>query len=210
MSKKILLVEPVSHNTYPPLGLLKISLYHKLQGDYVHYTYGNNVWASEQFWDVIYITSMFTWDFDILIKTIRYYSKNHYNFRNIKIGGVAATLLGEEVEALTGIMPHKGTIKNPDEFLDELSNTREFNYLKHCQPYVDYLPPDYEVALANESYQKLLSDSYMLYCTKGCPNSCNFCAVNTLEPQYVDYVPISPRVEYIKRRFGKKFITIFR
>ena len=36
MNKNILLVEPAYNNPYPPLGLMKISTWHKRKGDEVH------------------------------------------------------------------------------------------------------------------------------------------------------------------------------
>ena len=39
--KKILLIEPNYLNKYPPLGLMKLSAYHKLLGDYVFFYKGD-------------------------------------------------------------------------------------------------------------------------------------------------------------------------
>ena len=35
MSRRILLLEPNYHNKYPPMGLMKLAMYHRLQGDFV-------------------------------------------------------------------------------------------------------------------------------------------------------------------------------
>lgn len=208
--KKILIVEPQSRNTYPPLGLMKLSTYHKLKGDSVQYVYGKDEWSNGQYWDVIYISSMFTWDFKELVATIKYYSENLFNFKNIKVGGVSATLLCDEIEALTGIVPTVGTLDCVDPFLEEVArNERWANYLNDCSPCIDYLPPDYSVSEYREKYKKLSDDAYMMYATKGCPNTCSFCAVNTLEPKYVDYIPIKPRVDYIRNNFGEKRGMLF-
>ena len=39
---RVLLVEPNYKNKYPPMGLMKISTYHKMQGDDVHFVKGIN------------------------------------------------------------------------------------------------------------------------------------------------------------------------
>jgi hypothetical protein len=41
MRKKILLIEPDYQNKYPPIGLMKISTYHRLLGDHVRFFKGN-------------------------------------------------------------------------------------------------------------------------------------------------------------------------
>lgn len=37
---RVLLVEPNYKNKYPPMGLMKISTYHKMLGDEVHFVKG--------------------------------------------------------------------------------------------------------------------------------------------------------------------------
>ncbi|MCE5319462.1 MAG: hypothetical protein LLG04_19110 [Parachlamydia sp.] len=164
-------------------------------------------WHKNQFWDEICITSMFTYDFNELIKTTRYYSQNLFNYKNIKVGGVSATLMSDEVEALTGIKPHAGTINTADSFLREIAAKEIWaSYLRsdHFEPSIDMLPPDYDIFGKNSSYAKILNESYILYTTKGCVNKCSFCAVHILEPDFVQYIPIRPRVEYIATKFGER------
>jgi hypothetical protein len=84
---------------------------------------------------------------------------------NIKIGGILASLLKEEVEAETGIKPHFG-------LWDE----------------VDRLPPDY--LLTNGVYNYVLNNASIGYMSKGCKNHCAFCAVPSLEPEYIDFIPL--------------------
>ena len=74
--KKILLVEPQYRNKYPPLGLMKISTYHKLKGDQVVFIKGKNTEIKAQKWDRIYISTLFTFYWKITIDTIKYYSSS--------------------------------------------------------------------------------------------------------------------------------------
>jgi len=202
---KVLLVEPKSSTTYPPLGLMKIATYHKLKGDEVHYVIGNNATAHAQFWDAIYITTVFTYDLKQAVSTINYYSKNFFNFKNIRVGGVAATLMPEYIEKSTGIKPHIGLLNSDDDFLKMLSDRDpRFFYLKECNPSIDNLPPDYSIFPEDTKYKKILDNSYFLYATKGCRNKCDFCAVKVLEPRFVHYIPIMPRISYIKDNFGAR------
>jgi hypothetical protein len=208
----ILLVDPPSRNAYPPLGLLKIATYHKIKGDIVNYVYGMDRWYADQFWDLIYISSIFTYDFNKLIKTIRFYSSNLFNYKNIMVGGVAATLMADEVEALTGIKPHYGLLNDYDEFLANLSKIEKWASYLNSELYescIDVLPPDYSIMGRKNRYNKILDEAYILYVTKGCPNRCSFCAVHILEPKFVDYIPIFPRIEYMRNNFGERLGLLF-
>ena len=60
INKRILLIEPGYKAKYPPLGLMKISSYHKSKGDEVVFYKGTSAAIRDQVWDKIYITSMFT------------------------------------------------------------------------------------------------------------------------------------------------------
>lgn len=57
--RRILLVEPKYKNKYPPLGLMKISTYHKQKGDEVTFVKGCNKELKNKKWDRIYITTLF-------------------------------------------------------------------------------------------------------------------------------------------------------
>ncbi len=204
-SQKILLVEPKTKTSYPPLGLMKIARFHKLMGDDVTYVFGENSKIASEFWDKIYISSVFTYDFKTLIKTIHYYSKNLYNFERIHVGGISATLLASEVEIQTGIKPHQGLLDSVDSSLEEIATFNpEFAYLFDCNPSIDNLPPDFSIFDGFTRYKKIIENYYFFFATKGCPNKCSFCAVKTLEPKYISYIPIKERIDYIIRMHGEK------
>lgn len=168
--KRVLLIEPAYKAKYPPLGLMKISTYHKQRGDEVLFYKGTNVELRNQRWDIIYIATMFTYQWNITIKTIKFYQRNKHN-RDIRVGGVLASLLQDDVKKETGIKPRFG-----------------------LYPEVDRMPPDY--TLSNNYYTNNASIGYM---TRGCPNSCPYCAVPQLEPEYVPYVPLEGQIDPNKK-----------
>lgn len=170
-SQRVLLVEPAYKAKYPPLGLMKISTYHKLRGDEVVFFKGTSAAVRDQSWDVIYITTMFTFQWKMTVETIQFYQRGRQRPQpTIKVGGILASLLQSEVEAETGIMPHFG--------------------LWHD---VDRLHPDY--ALTEGVWAYYSNNASFAYMTKGCPNHCSFCAVPRLEPGYIDFVPLANQVD---------------
>jgi len=172
-NKRILLIEPGYKVKYPPLGLMKISTYHKRRGDEVIFYKGTRASVRDQHWDIIYITTMFTFYWKQTIETIKFYQRGKIK-HNIKIGGILASLLKEDVKTETGINPHFG-------LWDE----------------VDRLPPDY--SLTNSVYNYALNNASIGYMTKGCKNKCAFCAVPFLEPEYVDFIPLKGQLNKDKR-----------
>lgn len=153
---QFLLVEPVAKTPYPPLGLLKISS--MLKGNYpvssVFSQVGNGIPAGLNYPEVIYITSLFTWDIDKTVDCIRYF-RREFPRAEIKVGGIAASLLPEYVESNTGIKPHIGLLKDAESY-----------------------PPDY-----SQTYGRKIITS-ITYASRGCIRQCKFCNVKTLEPTY--------------------------
>lgn len=49
---------------YPPLGLMKISRFHKGRDDEVHFAYGCDGSVLDELWDRVYITTLFTYGWD--------------------------------------------------------------------------------------------------------------------------------------------------
>jgi len=168
-------VEPAYKVKYPPLGLMKISTYHKSRGDEVVFYKGTSAAVRDQNWDVIYITTMFTFQWKRTIETVKFYQRSKQkNKKNIKVGGVLASLLQKDVENETGIIPHFGLWEE-----------------------VDRLKPDY--TLADGTYEYYTNNASIGYMTKGCPNRCSFCAVHKLEPKYIDFVPLEHQIDPNKR-----------
>lgn len=164
--KEILLVEPAYNNPYPPLGLLKISTWHKRKGNIVQLikdiTHNKQIDEFQEkercyrklkgHYDIIYITSLFTYQAHFVINSVNYY-KNKFPNATIKVGGVMATLIPEYIKERTGIHPHIGLLRGAE----------------NC-------PPDY-------SWYSSLSYS-ISFTTRGCPRNCQFCAVKKHEPEF--------------------------
>jgi len=187
----ILLIEPDYKNKYPPLGLMKISQYHKIKGDKVVFFKGLSSNLRKEKWDRIYITTLFTFYWNKTIRTIKYYKESVNDLSNIYVGGVMATLLANDVEKETGIKPIKGLLNQPKMlgYDDDII--------------VDTLVPDYST-LNQINYIYPTNNAYIGYMTRGCPNSCPFCAVHTLEPVFKDYIPIKEQIKKIDEYYGPK------
>ena len=193
MARNILLVEPGYETKFPPMGLMKISTYHKKQGDRVRFIKGISEDAAYEYWDRIYVSTLFTYHWKTTIETIRHY-KNlvRGDTSRIVVGGILATLMPEELWNATGIYPVTGVLNAPDPFRDGTSLV------------VEEMIPDYE--LFNESNEKytLIKDSYFGYSTRGCVHKCDFCGVPELEPKFIDYKGIKPYVNKLRDLYGEK------
>ncbi len=195
MKRKILLVEPAYRTKYPPLGLMKISTYHKMKGDDVVFVKGRNTAVQYQYWDRVYIGTLFTWTWKETIETIKFYSATLFNYTGkCFIGGILASLLPDDLFNETGVQPVEGLLNDPKK-IDQDDDV-----------IIDDLPPDYEILeqVENVNFKYSNTDSYIGYTTRGCVRSCGFCAVRTFEPEFIPYVDIKKVVEGIIARSGEK------
>ena len=198
MKRNILLVEPGFKTKFPPLGLMKISAYHKKIGDKVRFYKGINQSLAYEYWDRIYISTLFTYHWKITIETIRFYKRlARDDSDRIKIGGILSTLMFDEIWKATGLRPIKGILCEPG-MLDE------------NEIIVDYMIPDYELFNDIAHQYSLIDDSFFGYSTRGCPNKCKFCGVRMLEGQFQEYVGIKPYVEAIRELYGDRpYLVLF-
>lgn len=189
----ILLIEPKYKCKQPPLGLMKISYFHKnVMHDYVKFTKGElPPELAGTKWDRVYVTSLFTFEWKATIEAIEYAKKLVDSIDNVTVGGIAATMLPEQMYEETGIMPVCGLLNEPGKLGlpgDE------------C---IDQIVPDYSM-LDDIDYVYPFSDAYFLSATKGCGNKCGFCAVQTLEPSFVPYINVKEKIRAIDEEFGPK------
>lgn len=193
---KVLLIEPDYRNKYPPLGLMKISTYHKTLGDEVVFHKGKNTDLRAEKWDRIYISTLFTFYWKKTVETIKYYMNSVKSPEDIYVGGIMATILYNEMieeEGLSEINIIRGLLDKP-------------GILGDNDIIVDTLTPDYSIIEPNETqtYRYPVDDAYIVYSTRGCVNRCEFCAVPELEPVYKDYISIKDQVDNIKESSAKR------
>ncbi|MHC1722954.1 MAG: hypothetical protein AB9836_07120 [Aminipila sp.] len=190
----ILLVEPNYKNKYPPMGLMKISTYHKNRGDKVVFYKG--IMPKEQFedykFDRVYITSLFTFYYGITLKTIKAYQKLISSYQ-IYVGGIMASLMTKkltqdidnEITVLTGLLTDTISIG----FDDKIN--------------IDTLPLDYYL-IDDITYKYPAGNNYFAYTSRGCTNKCKFCAVPKLEPKFKLTNNLINQINTIKEQYGEK------
>lgn len=139
--------------------------------------------------DVVGITTLFTFYWSETIDTINYAKKFCKNDGRMLVGGIASTILPDEIKKETGIVPHKGLLNTPG-ILDEGNDM-----------IIDELPLDYSI-LNEIEYKYPANNAYFGYMTRGCVNKCNFCAVPRLEPEYKDYIGLKQQIKQTEDRFG--------
>lgn len=191
---RVLLVEPNYKNKYPPMGLMKISTYHKMLGDEVRFIKGTDPSIDAEVWDRIYVTTLFTFDFAISVETINHYMRLVDDVNSLYVGGIMASLMTDKVIEATGIeRSHILTGLFTDTSV--VGDDNDIN--------IDQLPLDYDI-LEDISYRYPAGDNYFAYTTRGCPNHCPFCAVPILEPNFHVTNNIIEQIRTIDRKYGPK------
>ena len=192
----ILLLEPGYSNKYPPIGLMKISYFHKyIHHDYVRFAKGELPEAfREKKWDRVYVTTLFTFEWERTKKALEYALTVVKDPHQVYTGGILATLMPKliaknfpTVKNNTGLLNHKGTLG-----------------LEH-EECIDTMTLDYGILddIADQ-YVYPAHDAYFTYMTRGCGMKCQFCAVQTLEPEYIPFISITESIRRVNEQFGPK------
>lgn len=153
--------------------------------------YWKNVWKENPEWDRVCVTTLFTFYWDITIKTILFAKNLVKNKKDLMVGGVLASIQPKEIYEATGIRPYVGVLQTPGQ-LD-----------KGDTQIIDQLPLDYSI-LDEIDYKYAMSNAYYSYTTRGCIRKCPFCAVPILEPTYQSYIPLKKRIELIRENYGEQ------
>ena len=192
----ILLLEPGYSNKYPPIGLMKISYFHKyIHHDYVRFAKGELPAAfRDKKWDRVYVTTLFTFEWERTKKAIEYALTVVKDPTQVYTGGILATLMPEL------IAQHFPTVKNNTGLL----NRKGTLGLEH-EECIDTMTLDYGILedIADQ-YVYPAHDAYFTYMTRGCGMKCQFCAVQTLEPEYIPFISIAESIHRVDTQFGPK------
>ena len=194
--KKILLIEPEYKNKYPPLGLMKISSFHKKKGHKVYFYKGCSPELKNIIWDRIYISTLFTFYWNTTMKTIKFYLGSVNDLNDIYVGGVMASLLKDEIHKELHVTVVEGLLNKPGKLGYEDDGI------------VDAMVPDYTIIDKTKNpllnYYYPTSDCYIAYATRGCIRKCDFCAVHKIEPEFSNSLSLVKQVNAIRKRFGEK------
>lgn len=175
-----LLVEPEfplptkskNHKDFLPAGLLKLAALLENKGNKVQLVRGNEkkdkiIFRPKEIW----ITSLFTYWIDDVRKSVEHYRRL---FKNVKItvGGIAASLLGEE---------ETKKITKCDEVYIGVNEEAE------------KLSSD----LLKKAYKKHLNgevDFQILHAQRGCIRRCKFCGTYLIEPRFIPVKSIKSKI----------------
>ena len=185
--KNILLVEPGYKNKYPPLGLMKLAQYHGPRGkkDHVRFVKGEDSTVLNAAWDRIYVTTLFSFEFPRIAKSIDFaLSAANGLADKVFVGGIAASLMHERFLSESrwrGIRFIKGLLSAPPSVSLQLDDFSEELYSDdHAGRAIEDLIPDYSI-LDQIPYKYPVRDAYFTYASRGCIRKCSFCGVPKLE-----------------------------
>ena len=95
--------------------------------------YKKDEWKNNPEWDRVFVTTLFTFYWDITIETINFVKHFVKDKKNLMVGGVLASIQPDEIYKATGIKPYVGILGTPG-ILD-----------KGDTQIIDELPLDYSI-----------------------------------------------------------------
>ncbi|GAF77702.1 unnamed protein product, partial [marine sediment metagenome] len=177
---------------------MKLSQFHRRRGDEVRFVsgcdptvfYKGDLFTPAMLWDRVYITTVFTFHFAQIVKTIKFYLEAvGGTVGKVYVGGPMASIMPEEIFEETGVYPVCGVVNSARQlgFEDDMN--------------IDLLPPDYDLV---DGARYAVNDTYYAYTTRGCTRSCRWCAVPRVEPGFCRYIDIKPIIRQLRRDHGDK------
>jgi len=183
---------------YPPIGIMKLSRFHKNRGDYVRFVSGCDKSAvvppdrfnGTELWDRVYVSTLFTFHWKAIVETINFYRKEVGGTTGkIFVGGIMASIMPNDIFEETGVYPVRGV----------LTSSLSIGFPEDIN--IDLLAPDYDL-LDPSLYAT--NETYYGYTSRGCVNSCPWCGVPSIEPQYIPYIDIKPTIRFLRETHGDK------
>lgn len=144
--------------------------------------------------DFVGVTTLFTFYWKETIDTINAAKSFCAENGQIMVGGIASTIIPDEILKATGIMPYLND--RGGALLD-----RPGQIDADSEDIIDELPLDYSI-LDEIDYKYPASNAYFGYMTRGCVRRCSFCAVPRLEPKFCQYLEIRGQIEQTNEKFG--------
>lgn len=210
-NRNILLVEPGYRNKYPPLGLMKIASYHGPFGkkDNVVFVKGDRAEVLGRPWDRVYVTTLFSFEWKEISKSIEYAINVAGSPRKVFVGGIAASLMHEQFVKefkWRGVRFIKGLLSEAPAVALELDEFEEELYAddRNGTPIEDLIPDYSIIEQISEYYQYPVHDAYFAYASRGCVRKCHFCGVPKLEGAQRDGQSITELVKAVDERYGPR------
>lgn len=161
-------------------------------------------------WDRIYVTSLFSFEWKEISKSIDYALKiANRNASKVFVGGIAASLMQDQFIAeprWRGIRFIKGLLSDSPAKSLQLEDFEEELYSDdHDGTPIEDLVPDYAILdQIKTQYVYPVHDAYFAYASRGCVRKCHFCGVPKLEGGQRDSQSITSVVRAIEERYGSK------
>jgi len=152
--------------------------------------YNKKKYFDEPRWDRVCVSTLFTFYWKVTVETIEFAKKIVKDTNEVKVGGVLASVMPEDLHSETGIKPWVGLLDHP-------------GILDDNEIIIDSLNLDYSI-LHEIDYEYPESDGYYGYTTRGCIRSCKFCAVKTIEPDFNPYCSLRDKIQQTANEFGEK------
>lgn len=206
-SNRVLLLEPTYRNKYPPLGLMKLSAYHKKRGDYVKFKKADRVdTLLEEPWDRVYVTTLFSFEWKKTAAAINLAIQAARDQpERVFVGGIAASLMHDDFvrePRWAGVRFIKGLLDGPPARALQLSiEDCEFGADDLNGTPIEERTPDYGI-LKDIDYKYPVSDAYFGYASRGCIRKCAFCGVPKLEGNQREMPPLAKLVQEVMDEYG--------
>ena len=121
----ILLVEPNYYTRYPPLGLLKLSAFHRNRGDFVSLVRFPE--KPQEKPDLIYVTSLFTYAWQKVHDAVKYYKELFPN-APVVLGGIYASLLPDHAASSGADFVSCGVLSQLENIMPDYSIIKKWNW----------------------------------------------------------------------------------